>query len=167
VSSSDYDLSLLGVSIRLAIDQDGAAVRALARNAYQQCVAAEGSEPEPMKADYAYLVSLRNTWLAEHQGEVVGLLVLEPHSNYLLLDNIAVAASWRGKGVGRLLMDWSESQAHSMGLREVRLYTGQAMTQNRYYYAARGYVESRRAFENGHHRVYYTKLISGKRDFHV
>lgn len=167
MSSTVYDLPSLGVSIRRAIDQDGAVVREIARNAYQQYVAAEGSEPEPMKTDYAYLISLRNTWLAEHQGEVVGLLVLEVHSDYLLLDNIAVAASWRGKGVGRLLMDWSESQAHAMGLPEVRLYTGQVMTQNRYYYAARGYVESRRAFENGHQRVYYTKLISGTRDFHV
>lgn len=159
MNSGEGHFNLHEVSIRLASNDEVPALRELARAAYQQYVAAEGGEPEPMKADYSTLVSLRNTWIAELRGVTVGLLVLEPHSNYLLLDNIAVAECVRGHGVGRLLMDWAETQALTNGLSEIRLYTGEVMTQNRHYYVTRGYTESGRTFESGHRRVYYSKLI--------
>ena len=159
MSSGEGYFILHEVSIRLASNDDVSALRELARAAYQQYAAAEGSEPEPMKADYTTLVSLRNTWLVEHRDVIIGLLVLEPHTDYLLLDNIAVAESVRGKGVGRLLINWSETQALAKGLTEIRLYTDEAMTQNRHYYTKRGSIESHRAFESGHHRVYYSKLL--------
>ena len=100
MSSGEGYFILHEVSIRLASNDDVSALRELARAAYQQYAAAEGSEPEPMKADYSTLVSLRNTWLVEHRDVIIGLLVLEPHTDYLLLDNIAVAESVRGK-IGR------------------------------------------------------------------
>lgn len=159
MSSGEKNFGLDDVVVRLANSEDAPALRVLARDSYQQYVAAEGSEPEPMKADYSALASLGNTWLAEARGAIIGLLVLEVQSNYLLLDNIAVAESVRGEGVGRLLMALSESQAAARGLSEIRLYTGEVMTQNRYYYETLGYVESHRAFESGHLRVYYTKLL--------
>jgi N-acetylglutamate synthase-like GNAT family acetyltransferase len=159
MSSGEKNFGLDDIVVRLANSEDAPALRVLARDSYQQYVAAEGSEPEPMKADYSALVSLGNTWLAEARGAIIGLLVLEVQSNYLLLDNIAVAESVRGEGVGKLLMALSESQAAARGLSEIRLYTGEVMTQNRYYYETLGYVESHRAFESGHLRVYYTKLL--------
>ncbi len=157
--NSERDFVLDEVVVRLATSEDAPTLRALARDSYQQYVDAEGSEPEPMKADYSALASLGNTWLAEARGTIVGLLVLEVLSNYLLLDNIAVTKSVRGQGVGKLLMAFSESQAVARGLSEIRLYTGEVMTQNRYYYESLGYIESHRAFESGHRRVYYSKLL--------
>ncbi|MBW4078635.1 MAG: GNAT family N-acetyltransferase [Acidobacteria bacterium] len=151
--SGERNLDLGEIMVRLVQSDDTPALQALARDSYQQYVAAEGSEPEPMKADYSALISLGSTRLAEYRGTIIGLLVLEAQPNYLLLDNIAVAKSVRGEGVGKLLMAFSESQAAAKGLSEFPLYTGEVMTQNRHYYESLGYVESHRAFESGQQRV--------------
>jgi GNAT superfamily N-acetyltransferase len=147
------------VRVRPDRSHDASSLRQLARDSYLQYVEAEGSEPEPMKTDYLAAIERGDTWVAELRDEIVGLLVLEPHPRYLLLDNIAVAKRLRGYGIGRLLMDWTESRALELGLPEIRLYTGAVMTQNRHYYVRRGYTETHRAFESGHHRVYYSKPL--------
>ncbi|MHB2028405.1 MAG: GNAT family N-acetyltransferase [Acidimicrobiales bacterium] len=152
-------IDMENVRIRLAQAGDAAELTKLARDSYRQYVAAEGSEPEPMKTDYQTTILLGDTWVAEYQDEIFGLLVLQPRSNYLLLDNIAVDEAVRGCGLGRRLMDWSESRAIELGLSEIHLYTGAVMTQNRYYYESRGYEETHRAFDGGHHRIYYTKTV--------
>jgi ribosomal protein S18 acetylase RimI-like enzyme len=145
------------VRVRSGKSRDASTVEQLARDSYLQYVAAEGSEPEPMKTDYLAAIARGDTWVAELQNEIVGLLVLKPCIDYLLLDNIAVAKRLRGRGIGRLLMDLAELRAFELNLPEIRLYTGAVMTQNRHYYVRRGYTETHRAFENGHHRVYYSK----------
>ena len=157
MSADNADIGQDELEIRLARDKDAPILQQLARDAYQQYVVAEGSEPEPMKTDYLAAIAKSDTWVAEYHGTIVGFLVVEAHSNFLLLDNIAVIDSVRGRGVGRRLMDWSESRAIAHGLLEIRLYTGEVMTQNRHYYERRGFAETHRAFEKGHHRVYYSK----------
>jgi len=152
-------INLEDVKIRIAQTGDAAELTKLARGSYRQYVAAEGSEPGPMKTDYLATILLGDTWVAEYQEVIVGLLVLQPRPNYLLLDNIAVDEALRGRGLGRRLLDWSESRATVLGLSEIHLYTGVVMTQNRYYYESRGYKETHRAFEDGHHRVYYAKSV--------
>jgi N-acetylglutamate synthase-like GNAT family acetyltransferase len=147
------------VHVRPGETCDAPSLRELARDSYSQYVDAEGSEPEPMKTDYLAAIERGHTWVAQLRDEIVGLLILEPYPDYLLLDNIAVANRLRGHGIGRLLMDFSEQRASELGLPEIRLYTGAVMTQNRHYYAHRGFTETRRAFERGHHRVYYSKSL--------
>lgn len=122
--------------VRPGRSRDALSLRDLARDSYLQYVEAEGSEPEPMKTDYRAAIQRGETWVAELHDEIVGLLVLEPRSRYLVLDNIAVAKRLRGFGIGRLLMDWTESRALELGLSEIRLYTGAVMTQNRHYLRA-------------------------------
>ena len=134
-------------------------IRNLVRDAYEQYVAAEGSEPAPMTADYSSLVEAGHVWLAKQSEEVVGLLVLESKGDHLLLENIAVASKTRGRGVGRQLLSFAEDQARLLGLPEIRLYTGEVMTQNLHYYPRHGYVETHRGYEDGHHRVYFSKIV--------
>jgi N-acetylglutamate synthase-like GNAT family acetyltransferase len=112
-----------------------------------------------MTANYLCLVNHDQVWVAELDSTVVGLLVLQDMSDYTLLENIAVAARVRGTGVGRRLLEFANSQAMGLGHREIRLYTGAVMTQNLHYYPRHGYVETHRDFEDGHHRVYFTKVI--------
>jgi len=121
------DVPIDQVRVRLGESRDAASTRMLARDSYLQYVEAEGAEPEPMKTDYLAAIERGNTWVAELQGELVGLLVLEPHPGYLLLDNIAVAKRLRGYGIGRLLMEWLTC-AVQLGLPEIRLYTGAGRT---------------------------------------
>jgi len=159
MTADSEDSVIENVRVRPGRSRDASSLRQLARDSYLQYVDAEGSEPEPMKTDYLAAIERGNTWVADLRKEIVGLLVLEPHPRYLLLDNIAVAQRLRGYGIGRLLMDWSESRALELGLPEIRLYTGAVMTQNRHYYVRRGYTETDRAFESGHYRVYYSKTL--------
>ncbi|HVB50194.1 MAG TPA: GNAT family N-acetyltransferase [Acidimicrobiales bacterium] len=149
-------------SIRHAEARDADAVQALARQSYEQYVKAEGSEPAPMTADYANLIHRGHVWVAEQDDAIVGLLVLVPRDQFLLLDNIAVSERVRGLGVGASLLKWTEHVAVEMCLPEIRLYTGEVMTQNRYYYARHGYRETHRGFDDGHHRIYYTKELSSR-----
>jgi len=88
-----------------------------------------------------------------------GLLVLEPAEDHLLLENVAVAPQAQGLGVGGRLLRLAEEQALARGLREVRLYTNEAMTENLAYYLRRGYSETHRATQDGFRPIFFTKPL--------
>jgi len=115
-----------------------------------------------MTTDYATITIARSAWVAEQGGYLVGLLVLEPAEDHLLVDNVAVAPDARGLGVGSRLLRLAEEQAHARGLPEVRLYTNEAMTENLDYYPRRGYRETHRCTQDGYRRVFFTKPVAGR-----
>ena len=112
-----------------------------------------------MTADYAAVVNRGTAWVAEDAGEVVGLLVLVPAPDHMLLENVAVAPAARGRGVGAALLRLAEDETRAAGLAEVRLYTNLAMTENLAYYPRRWYVETGRVEESGFSRVYFRKVV--------
>ncbi len=112
-----------------------------------------------MTANYAGIVSSGRAWVAERQGDLVGLLVLEPHADHLLLENIAVDPHWQGSGIGSQLLAFAESRAGLLGLTEVRLFTNAVMTENLDYYPRRGYRETHRAEQDGYQRVFFSKKL--------
>ena len=74
-------------------------------------------------------------------------------------ENIAVAPNRQGSGIGALLLNKAEEQAHASGLPEIRLYTNQTMTENLTYYTRHGYHETHRTTQDGYCRVYFVKTI--------
>lgn len=112
-----------------------------------------------MDTDYAAALADRLAWVATHDGEVVGFLLLLPEPDSLLLDNVAVLPSHHGRGVGRLLLAHAETRAAALGLGRVRLYTHVTMTENQRLYERIGYVETHRATEHGLTRVFYEKRL--------
>jgi ribosomal protein S18 acetylase RimI-like enzyme len=92
--------------------------------------------------------------------QVLGLIVLLPRPDYLLLDNIAVAPVRQGLGLGRRLLAFAEAEAVRRGYREIRLYTHQTMTENQRLYAAIGYEEIGRCTEGGYDRVFMRKRLT-------
>jgi ribosomal protein S18 acetylase RimI-like enzyme len=132
----------------------------LARAAYQKYVARIGRQPAPMTADYAQAVAGGHSWVAEHAGQVVAILVLEPAADHLLVDNVAVAPDRQGSGLGLALLHLAEQQARQAGLPEVRLYTNESMTENLAFYARRGYRETHRATDGAFHRVFLSKSVT-------
>ena len=62
-------------------------------------------------------------------------------------------------GDRRRLLGLAEDHARSLDLREIHLYTNEAMTKNLAYYGRHGYVESHRAEQHGFHRVFFRKPI--------
>jgi N-acetylglutamate synthase-like GNAT family acetyltransferase len=140
-------------------DSDVPAITDLVRAAYEGYVPRMGRQPKPMTLDYADVVRTRQAWVVRRDGEVVGVLVLEPHDDHVLLENIAVAPSAQRAGIGDRLMRFAEEQARAAGLAEIRLFTNVVMVENLGYYGRRGYRETHRETVDGRHRVFLTKHL--------
>ena len=102
------------------------------------------------------------TWLLEHEGQCVGVLVLVPRADHLLLENVAVDPAHQGRGLGRLLLDFAEAEARRLGLPAVRLYTNALMTENMGIYSARGYVETERREIDGRRCRLHAQMASAR-----
>ena len=149
------------VVLRPALATDLAAIQTTVAAAYQVYVPRIGRRPAPMDADYADAVASGQVWVAVADGGVIGLVVLVPAGDHLLVDAVAVSPAAQGLGVGRRLLALAEEQARARGLGEVRLYTNAAMTENLTYYPRLGYVETHRAEQDGFHRVFFRKSLAG------
>ena len=128
--------------------------------AYQKYVDRIGRRPGPMDSDYEALVSQGRTWVAEVDGEAVGILVLQEATDHLVVENVAVTPGAQRRGIGERLLDHADEQARRAGLTEVRLYTHEAMTENLAYYPRRGFGETHRETQDGFSRVFLTKVLA-------
>jgi GNAT superfamily N-acetyltransferase len=148
------------ITIRLAGEPDADTVRLITAEAYQLYVPRIGREPSPMTTDYAGEVRAGRAWVAEDGGQAVGIVVLIPQADHLLVENIAVRPAAQGSGTGRRLLAVAEEQARHLGYDEVRLYTHEAMTENIAYYPRRGYTETHRGGQDGYRRVFFRKQLA-------
>jgi len=126
-------------TLRQAVASDAAAVRALVRAAYAKWVPLIGREPKPMGADYDAAVARHRIDLAYLGGELAALIETIPGIDHLLVENVAVAPAFQGRGLGRFLMAHAERLAAEQGQAEMRLYTNQRFAENIRLYLALGY----------------------------
>jgi ribosomal protein S18 acetylase RimI-like enzyme len=147
------------VAIEPAASGDVAAIERVVRDAYTPYIARMGKPPGPMLDDYAALVAEGRVWVLREEGEVVGALVLLPQSDHLLLDNVALAPSHHGKGLGRRLVAFAEEEAARQGFREIRLYTHETMHENIALYPRLGYAVTGRGEQAGYSRVFMRKTL--------
>jgi GNAT superfamily N-acetyltransferase len=146
-------------TIRRAAASDLAAVEAVVTAAYTPYIERNGKTPGPMLDDYRALIAANRVYVLE-DPRVVGVLVLIPETQAMLLDNIAVLPASHGLGYGRLLLDFAEAEARAAGLPAIRLYTQDVMVENIAIYQRRGYFETHRATERGLNRIFMTKRLS-------
>lgn len=144
---------------RLARSEDADAIRRLVTEAYGHYVARMGKPPGPMLDDYVKRIEDKQAWVMEARGAILGLVVLEDGEDALLLDNIAVAPSAQGQGVGRTLIAFTENEARRRGHQQVRLYTHVLMTENIALYRRLGFLETGRVSEKDFDRVYMAKRL--------
>jgi len=147
------------VTVRRATPADVPALYVVVHEAYLLYVPRIGRMPAPMTADYSAAVQSGQAWVAEVDGQVLGLLVLVVCQGYLLIENIAVLPSAQRRGIGARLLTLAEDEARANGLGEIRLYTNEGMTENLAYYPRHGYRETRRAEEHGFRRVFFSKVL--------
>ncbi|MBB4302043.1 GNAT superfamily N-acetyltransferase [Rhodobium orientis] len=145
--------------LRLAIPEDVPAIEAIVEAAYAPYVPRMGKKPGPMLDDYAARVAEGVVQVATRDGTVEGVLVLLPGEDHLLLDNVAVAPSAQGSGLGRFLVAAAERAAADRGHKTLRLYTHETMTENIAMYLRLGYAETHRVTEKGFERVYLEKRV--------
>ena len=146
--------------IRPARPDEADAVRDVVLAAYQRYVAVIGTEPAPMLDDYAVRIAADQVWVLQDADTIAGVLVLENAPDHFLLDNIAIHPDQQGRGFGRMLLDFAETEATRHGHHSITLYTNALMTENIAIYTARGYVEQDRRAEKGFNRVYMEKRLT-------
>lgn len=145
--------------IRPAQPGDVPVLAAIAEAAYSHYIPRTGIKPLPMVDDYAKRVADGQAWVLEQDGEIVGLLVLEEQSDDFLLDNVAVHPDHQGKGHGRTLIAFAETQASDRGWPSIWLYTNVKMTENLALYQGLGFAETGRDVYAGRHRVHMRKTL--------
>jgi ribosomal protein S18 acetylase RimI-like enzyme len=147
------------IRIRAATAADVPAIVDTVDRAYRHYIVRIGKPPGPMLDDYSARVSEDAVWVLQDGPAIAGILVLLSAPEYLLLDNIAIAPERQGRGLGRRLLAFAESEALRRGYREIRLYTHQTMIENQRLYASIGYEERGRGSEAGYDRVFMRKPL--------
>ncbi|WP_242456153.1 GNAT family N-acetyltransferase [Mycolicibacterium sp. P1-18] len=140
-------------------DVDG--IVRLVTSAFGKYVDRIGRPPAPMTADYAELLETSRVWVVDDGEDIVGVLVTQARPDHLLLDVVAVAPTAQGGGHGRALLALADQDAREQGLAEIRLCTNEAMTENLEFYPRRGFRETGRAVQDGFHRVFFAKPVTG------
>jgi ribosomal protein S18 acetylase RimI-like enzyme len=132
------------LSLRPATTGDVPVLTELVNAAYGHYVERIGGPPQPMREDYAEVVRSRQVTVAERDGQVVGLIVLDAADDELVIENVAVRPAHQGTGVGRALLEYAEDVARGRGFNSVRLYTHERMVENLALYKRIGYIEFER-----------------------
>ncbi|MGW3469357.1 GNAT family N-acetyltransferase [Saccharopolyspora sp. NPDC000995] len=147
------------VDLREARATDVAALEDLARRYYSLYAERTDRPPAPMTADYSAAVRNHQVWVAEDEDRIVGILVLVPEGDVMLLENVAVHPDAQGRGLGRDLLALADREAARQRMTEIRLYTNEVMAENLAYYPRHGYAETGRAEQDGYHRVFFRKPV--------
>ncbi|MFI0506567.1 GNAT family N-acetyltransferase [Streptomyces albogriseolus] len=152
--------------IRPAVAADVPAVKAVVDAAFRPYVARIGVVPVPMEADHAANVAAGRVFVAELPDDggtdpvrVVGLVVLEPRTDHLYLDTVAVRPDAQGAGLGRLLLEFTQARARALGLPEIRLFTNAMMWENQKIYPRLGYETVERRVTGPYDRIHYRKRL--------
>lgn len=125
---------------------------------------------EYMRADAAalpgpYVPPRGGLWLAEHDGVGIGCVALRPQGpDAAEVKRMFVDGAWRGRGVGRALMETLVAGARERGYATLRLGTLADMTAAQGLYASLGFrpVERYRPDELVHTLFYELALGAGK-----
>jgi ribosomal protein S18 acetylase RimI-like enzyme len=129
--------------LRRATIEDLPQVVALKRAAYAKNRVILGVEPLPLLADYQQVFANYEVYLAERDGALDGVLILEPRADDLLIWSVATAPAAQGRGVGNTMLAFAETRARELGRTCIRLYTGQPLTFNIAWYTRHGYTHER------------------------
>lgn len=147
------------VSIRTATKDDVVAVTELTRAAYAKWVPVIGREPLPMRADHAVAISRHRIDLLCIGPDIVALVETVFRKGDLLIENVAVAPSFQGKGYGRHMIAHAEQLARQADLAFVRLYTNARFEENLLLYASLGFEVEREEALNGGVAIHMRKRV--------
>lgn len=149
------------IEIRLAEPHEAGAIAAIVMAAYAKWVPLLGREPMPMRVDYDKAVLEHRFDLAVEGRTILGLIETVPHPDHLWIENVAVTPSAQGRGIGQLLLAFTEVRAILAGHPEVRLVTNGVFESNIALYGRIGFVVDRiDDFMNGK-AVYMRKSFHG------
>ena len=148
------------IQIIRATPADAKAIRQLVRDAYAKWVPLLGREPLPMLADYDLAVREHEVDLAYVEGQLAALIEMIVKPDHLFIENVAVAPTHQGRGLGRHLLAHAERRARELGVAQLRLLTAEVMNSNILLYQSVGYAIDRTEPFMGGFTVYMSKDLS-------
>jgi ribosomal protein S18 acetylase RimI-like enzyme len=146
-------------TLRSADGSDASQVAELVDAAYGHYVERIGMLPGPMTEDYARVIRDARVTVAERDGAIVGVIVLNLTDEGFVIENVAVAPTERGRGLGRILLELAEDEARRAGFTSIYLYTHEKMAENLKLYSRIGYVEYDRRSQGDFSLVYMRKRL--------
>ena len=150
------------LTIRRATPADAAVVREITDLAYASYVPLLGRKPEPMTADHQAMIAEHEVWLLVDDVASLGVLELISEPGCTLIYSVAVRPEQHKRGLGRMLLDWTERQTARARHERIRLYTNALMEDNLRLYARLGYTETRREPYLGSTLVHMAKRVADR-----
>lgn len=150
----------MNFQIRRATAPDAPEVGLLTRAAYAKWVPVIGREPLPMKADYEAAVSRHWVDLLHVDGVLAGLIEMIPEPQWLLIENLAVAPTFQGRGCARILLDQARKTAMELQVKGLRLYTNKQFASNIDLYLHHGFAVDREEPFMGGFTVYMSQSLA-------
>jgi GNAT superfamily N-acetyltransferase len=116
-------------------------------------------KPAPMLADYYEKVKNDSVFVAADGDHIAGVsVIVDSHDDFMWLDILAVFKKYKGIGIGKRLIEYSESFI-AQKKKECRIYTNVMFENVIALYEHLGYTEYKRAFEDGYDRVFLNKRL--------
>ena len=125
------------VAVREAREGDRDALRRLAAEAVTPGVVAAGGHFDEGGTDH--LLASDRVFVAECGHHLAGYVAVSEAAEVLCVDQLVVAITDQGRGVGNRLLDWAEGYAVSRGKHAVRVRVEPDNRRAREFYARRGY----------------------------
>lgn len=147
-----------GTRVRTARNADVPALEALVAGAFAPFAARTGARPAAVA--WETVVWALGASVATRDDRVVGVLVLWPHPDHVLVETLAVAPEEQGRGVGSALLDRAELTAIEAGSGTVRLAADAGMTEALDFFPRRGYREVGRSVDAGAERIRFEKRFA-------
>lgn len=146
--------------IRRATAADAPEVGVLTRSAYAKWIPVIGREPLPMRADHAAAISEHWVDLLHVDGALAGLIEMIPEPQWLLIENLAVAPGFQGRGCARILLEQAQQIARAQQFQGLRLYTNKQFASNIDLYLHHGFTVDREEPFMGGFTVYMGKSLT-------
>ena len=143
----------MGFRLRAMLQDDAAAVAALIRAAFAAQPILTDPPPSALRvsaADVAAHLARGGGAVAEAEGELAGSALWMEQDEGLYLGRLAVAPTWRGRGIATALVASAEKAARASGLPRIRLSARLVLLDNRRLFAACGFVETTREAHPGY-----------------
>jgi predicted N-acetyltransferase YhbS len=125
--------------------EDAGRIAALIRAAFAAQSVSTDPSPSALRvteAEVAAHLRMGGGAVTEVAGTLVGSALWTVQDGGLYLGRLAVAPSWRRRGLGRALIASAEAAAHGTGIPVIRLSTRLVLLDNRRLFAACGFVET-------------------------
>jgi N-acetylglutamate synthase-like GNAT family acetyltransferase len=150
---------MISLQPRRARLEDAQDVRALVNAAFEGYIPLIGRKPLPMTSDHENLIINHEVWVLEEKSEIVAVLELMLKDDSLYIDTVAVKPAHQSRGIGKQLLNYSETRAGELGRNATTLFTNERYTALLEMYARHGYVETHRVHVQGTDAVHLRKTF--------